>query len=203
LQKVKSGFVATVVMPGDLNAAAHFVSRAAFTPGFTAEQSLAQLVTPIGGEGVAERLWKGLQQVEQAAALIAANDAALGVPAPKMFLRHAEATGPPPAWLTEVKTLYTGAMNEMYRGNTRARGGARPFILYHAKRLEFALHFCTAIESLRKSASDSEAREQAIEALYNALNAHAEVARDASDRAAIALLNEHGCRPLTKALDPR
>lgn len=201
------GFVATVVMTGDLNASAHFVSRAAFAPALTAEQSLEQLATPICGEGVAERLWKGFQQIEQAAALIAKHDAALGVPGEKMFQRHLELTDAPPAWLTEVKTLYTGAMNEMYRANTRARGGARPFTLHHAKRLEFAVHFCTAIESLRKAAHDpavrEESQEQAIESIYNALNAHADAARDASDRAVIALLNEHGYRPLLKMLEAR
>jgi hypothetical protein len=97
-----------------------------------------------------------------------------------------------------VKTLYAGAMSEMYRANTRARGGARPFILYHAKRMEFALHCCTTFESLHKPAA--EAAELAPEAIYNALNAYADVARDASDRAVIALLNVHGYHPVLKAL---
>jgi hypothetical protein len=90
-------------------------------------------------------------------------------------------------------------MNEMYRANTRARGGARPFILYHAKRLEFALHYFTALESLYKAhdpAARAESLEAAVEASYNALNAYADVARDASDRGVIALLNEHGYRVL-------
>jgi hypothetical protein len=118
-----------------------------------------------------------------------------------MLLRHLESKEPLPAWITEVKTLYTGAMNEMYRANTRARGGARPFILYHAKRLEFALHYFTALESLYKahdSATRAESLEAAVEASYNALNAYADVARDASDRGIIALLNEYGYRALLK-----
>ena len=192
------GCVFRVVMPGDLNAASHFVSRVAFTADLGAEQALTELVTPICGEGVAERLWKGFQQVEQAAKLIDANALGLGVPGPQMFLRHLDPKAPVPAWLTEVKTLYTSAMGEMYRGNTRARGGARPFILYHAKRMEFALHCCTAFESLHKPAD--EASELAPEAIYNALNAQADVARDTSDRAVIALLNAHGYRPVLKVL---
>jgi hypothetical protein len=192
------GFAAGVVMTGDLNAAAHYVSRASFAADITAEQALAELVTPICGEGVSERLWKGFQQVEQAAKLIEANDPDLGVPGPQMFLRHLDPKTPAPAWLTEVKTLYTGAMSEMYRANTRARGGARPFILYHAKRMEFALHCCTTFESLHKPAA--EAAELAPEAIYNALNAYADVARDGSDRAVIALLNIYGYHPVLKAL---
>ena len=204
-----AGFVATAVMPGDLNAAAYFVSRAAFDATLTARRSLDELVTPICGDGVSERLWLGFEHLEQAAKLIAANDPGLGVPAPQMLLRHLNAKTAPPAWLTKVKAHYADAMNEMYRGNTRARGGARPYILYHAKRFEFALHYCTALEALgnaglataqNKPDARADAADAALEAIYNALNAHADVARDASDRGVIALLNEHGYRPVGKAL---
>lgn len=80
------------------------------------------------GEGVAERLWLGFQAIDKAAQLIAQNDSQLGVPAPDMLLRHLNAKGAPPAWLTEVKTLYTNAMNEMYRANIRAREASRCLI---------------------------------------------------------------------------
>lgn len=194
--------VCRAVMTGDLNAPAHFVSRATFDGQITPERALADLVTPICGEGVAERLWMGFEHIGKAATLIAANDPRIGVPDAKMFLRHLESKEALPAWITEVKTLYTSAMNEMYRGNTRARGGARPFILYHAKRLEFSLHYFTALESLYK-AHDPTARaaslEAAVEAIYSALNAYADMARDPGDRGVIAVLNEHGYRALLKA----
>lgn len=204
------GFVFSVVMPGDLNPAAHYLSRASFDKTLTAEQSLEQLVTPICGEGVADRLWKGFQQVEKAVELISANDPHLGTPNGGVFLRHLESKDPVPAWIGEVKTLYTGAMSEMYRGNTRARGGARPFILYHAKRFEFAMQYCACVEALKKAGvaktkndadAEAEASEQGLEAIYNALNAYADVARDSSDRGVIAVLNEFGYRKLLKALE--
>ena len=126
------------------------------------------------------------------------------VPGPRMFLRHLESKTPLPAWITEVKTLYTAAMNEMYRGNTRARDGARPFLLYHAKRLEFALDYFTALESLYQAhaaTAHAGALEAAVESIYNALNAYADVARDPSDRGVIAVLNEHGYRALLKVIN--
>ena len=116
--------VCRAVMTGDINAAAHFVSRAAFDEKFTPERALDDLVTPICGAGVTERLWMGFEHVEKASALIVANDPRIGVPDAKMFLRHLQSKEALPAWITEVKTHYTAAMNEMYRGNTRARGGA-------------------------------------------------------------------------------
>lgn len=169
---------------------------------FPDEKTLSAHVTPMCGEGVAERMWLGFQAIDKAAALIAENDPQLGFPTPGMMLRHLNADGPPPVWLTEVKTLYTTAMNEMYRANTRAREGSRRLTLYYAKRLEFTFHFISSVESLYK-AHDPALREEsliaAVESLYNALNSYADAARDPGERGAIALLNEHAYRPLLKA----
>lgn len=169
---------------------------------FTDEKTLHDLVTPMCGEGVSERMWLGFQAMTKAADLIAKNDPSLGLPTPDILLRHLNAKDAVPAWLAEVKTLYTTAMNEMFRANTRAREGSRSLTLYHAKRLEFTFHFLTAIESLYKAHEPglrSESLVAAQESLYNALNSYADAARDSGDRGAIALLNEHGLRVLIKA----
>lgn len=170
---------------------------------FTDEKALADLVTPMCGEGVAERMWLGFQAIGKAQELIAKNDPKLGLPAPDMLLRHLNATGPQPDWLTEVKALYLTAMNEMFRANTRAREGSRSLTLYHAKRLEFTFHFLSCIEALYKAhdqAARAESLEGAMESIYNALNSYADAARDPSDRGAMALLNEHGYRVLLKLI---
>lgn len=170
---------------------------------FRDEKTLSDLVTPMCGEGVAERLWLGFQEIDKAARLIAQNDPTLGIPAPRMLLRHLDASGPVPEWLTQAKTHCLNAMSEMYRANTRAREGSRSFTLYNAKRMEFAFHFMSAVEALHK-AHDPTLRDASLEAamdsLYNALNSWSDVARDSSDRGAIALLNEHAYRPLVKAV---
>lgn len=199
-----SSFFVNANIPGELNAAAYFVSRVSFDDKLGASQSLADLVTPICGEGVAGRMEKGFEFIAQATKLIDANDPELGVPGPDMLLHIYQSKAALPPWVTEVKTLYTNAMSEMYRANTRAREGARPFILYHAKRLEFAMHWLTAIESLYKAHDATvrtESLEAAVESIYNALNAFGDVARDPSDRGAIALLNAYGYHPLQKLLD--
>ncbi len=171
---------------------------------FADAQAVAEKVTPLCGEGVAEPLWLGLQTLEKARQLIECHDPRLGVPAPDVLRRHLEADGPAPAWLAEVKALHLAAMNEMYRANTRAREGSRALTLRHAKRLEFAFHFLTCIETLYQARGDAraEALTAAQESLHQALNAWADVALDASDRGGIALLNEHGCRVLAAAAQP-
>ena len=166
---------------------------------FADEKSLSAIITPMCGEGVAEPLWLGFQELDKAAQLIAKNDAQLGIPTADMLLRHLNAAGPVPDWLTEVKAHYLKAMNEMYRANTRAREGSRSFTLYNAKRLEFTFHFISAIEALYKShdpAARTESLAAAVDSIYNAMNSWSDVARDPSDRGAIALLNENAYRVL-------
>lgn len=170
---------------------------------FKDEKALSDFVTPLCGEGVAERMWLGFQAIDKASTLIAQNDANLGMPAADMLTRHLNSKEALPAWLTEVKNLYATAMSEMYRANTRAREGSRSFTLYNAKRLEFTFHFISAVEALYKShdpAAKAASLEAAMDSIYNALNSWSDVARDSSDRGAIALLNEHGYRPLVKAV---
>lgn len=170
---------------------------------FASEKGLSDFVTPMCGEGVAERMWLGFQAIDKASQLIAQNDPQLGIPAPDMLLRHLNSQKSLPDWLTEAKTFYATAMNEMYRANTRAREGSRSFTLYNAKRLEFTFHFMSAIEALYKAhdpAARAESLEAAMDSIYNALNSWSDVARDSSDRGGIALLNEYGYRPLVKVI---
>ena len=173
---------------------------------FADEKSLSAVITPMCGEGVAEPLWLGFQHIDKAAQLIAKNDPQLGYPTAEILLRHLNAQGPVPEWLTRVKDHYLKAMNEMYRANTRAREGSRSFTLYNAKRLEFTFHFVSAIEALYKShdpAARAESLAAAVDSIYNALNSWSDVARDPSDRGAIALLNEYAYRVLPKSADSK
>ncbi|MEZ5384049.1 MAG: PQQ-binding-like beta-propeller repeat protein [Prosthecobacter sp.] len=170
---------------------------------FASQEALSDFVTPMCGEGVAERMWLGFQAIDKASQLIAQNDPELGIPAPDMLLRHLNSNKSLPEWLTEAKTFYATAMNEMYRANTRAREGSRSFTLYNAKRLEFTFHFMSAIEALYKAhdpAARAESLEAAMDSIYSALNSWSDVARDSSDRGGIALLNEYGYRPLVKVI---
>lgn len=196
-----NSFMAGAMMPGDLDAAAYFASRASFDDKITAARSVADLITPICGEGVSDSVWKAFDLIGQATKLIEKNDPNIGIPSADMLTRHLDSKDALPAWITEVKTLYTNAMSEMYRANTRARDGARAFTLHHAKRLEFAMQYFTALEALYKAhdkAARDESLEAALESIYNGLNALGDSARDASDRGAIALMNENGCRVLAK-----
>ena len=197
-------------MAGDLAPGLHYLSRAAFDARTTPHGALTELVDSVSGDEVAPRLIKGFDLIEEAADLLDQTDAAFAEPRPEMMTKHLAAQAAPPEAWTKAKNNYASAMNEMYRGNTRARQGGRFFTLYFAKRFEFGLHYLTCVEALRnagaaKAAGDEDKRvaelEKAFESLHSALAAYAEVARDPSDRGAIAVLNRHGYRVLGEALD--
>lgn len=205
-----SGFTAASWLPDDLNSSVHYLSRAAFDASLTPNSALDDLVTPICGKGVSERIAIGFQHVADASVAIAKNDANIAALTPDVVMRHYASAEPAPDWWAITKTSFAEAMNEMYRGNTRARGGARAFSLYHAKRFEFALHYFTCLEETRlagiaKAAKDKDAQlehlDKAVEAMHNALGAMADVDRNNGDRGVIAVLNEYGFRPLLKELE--
>ncbi len=203
-------FSVTASLVGDINPQLHYLSRAAWDDTVTPESALIELATPICGEGVAETLALGFAAIAEVSTLISGEDPTFAVPDPEMFMEHYVSTESAPEWWAKARELYGKAVGEMYRANTRARDGARPWILYHAKRHTFALHYLTAVEAARNAGIAREAKDNAawaenleasIEAMHNALGIYAEVANDPSDRGVIALLNEYGYRPLLEELD--
>jgi hypothetical protein len=199
------GYVVASEAPGDLSPTAYYLSRASFDGDLTSAAAVDELVTTICGEGVASRVSLGFEILESATREASSR---IGSAQPDMILRHYAAQAPPPEEWARMLGAYTETMNEMYRGNTRARQGGRSFSLYYAKKNEFGLHYMTCLDAVRKAGQaepGSDERiaglEQAVEAMYSALSALSEVARDPSDRATIAVLNEFAFRQLLKELD--
>ena len=126
-----------------------------------------------------------------------------------MILKHYATTAPPPEWWSQVCANYLGAMNDMYRANSRAREGGRSYTLYLARRCEFGYEYMNCVEATRKAgiakskkdtAEQRAQLEKAIESMNAACSALAAVARDQSDRGMIAVCNEFGYKALQKEL---
>jgi hypothetical protein len=204
------GFSTRYWIIGDLDPAVYYLSRASFDARVTPRSAYEDLLAPIGGRDVAERLIKAYGLIERATEIIDERDIGFTFPVPGVVMKHYASTEPPPAWWKEVQDLYAGAMDEMYRANQRSKEAGLAMTRYNAKRLEFAYHYLTAIEATRfagvaKSKSDSETTvaqlERAVESMYNALDCLREVARDSCDLGVIAVLNEYGYRPLQRELE--
>jgi hypothetical protein len=204
------GFTVRYRFIGDLDLTAYRLSRGSFDPQSTTNPFLEELVTPVCGEGVADRVAKAFLLIEQATTLIDENDLGFSFPMPGVILKHYDSDLPAPEWWGQVRDCYLNAMNEMYRANTRAREGGRSYTLYLARRFEFGFEYMNCVEAVRKAGlakrkGDTETQlaelEKAIESLHGGLNAMAAVARSNSDRGLIAALNEFGYRPLKRELE--
>lgn len=205
----RQGFVVAGPLIDDLNTSAYFISRFGFDTRMTPARAVDELVTPICGE-VSKRIAIGFDHLAKATDLINRNNPTIATPRKDVIMRHYAMNKPAPEWWAEAKNGFIMAMNEMYRANTRARGGARAYSLYLAKKFEFGLHYFTVLESIRaagmaKAAKDQDAQlenlDQAVEAMHNALSAIADVDRNNGDRGVIALFNEYGFRPLIRELE--
>ena len=196
---------------GDLNPEALVRARTAFKDASTAEAAYHELFDAVCGKReVSERLIRGFDCMAQATAVLAKKDPEFTAPKADLMLRHFRVKEASPAWFKQVKELYTQSMIEMFRSHDNCRPSSRKYLYYHCKRGEFAVEYLNAVEAVRLAGEarrngDSEKcleqLEKGVESLYNGINALSEVARDQSDRALIAELNEYAYRPLVKQLE--
>lgn len=206
----KAGYCIQLANPADQDVCLHFLARASCDNATTPKAAYEEFINSAFGEGVADRLVRGFSKVEEATSLLDSGDPAFGELRDEMVMKHYQAKGAAPAWLTKAKNLYSEAMDETYRANQRARKVSHEPLFYHAKRLEFALLYLTSLEGLHRASqardqnnvkSQMDELEKATESLFNAISAQAEIARDNSNRGVIAVANTYGYRPLKAELE--
>jgi len=199
------GFSTRYWVPGELDPAVYFLSRAAWQRELTPRAAHNELWTTTTGNGAAaERLWIGWQHLETATNLIDSHDLGFAFPVDGMLMRH-YVPEPIPDWWQEATDAYTEFMIELYRSQGAINGGAAPLLFYYAKRGEYVLEYLAAVKAVREAAIANEAGdaetaiehlEQALEQTFNCINTLADVAQDQSDRGLIAMLNQYAYRPL-------
>jgi hypothetical protein len=205
-----NGFSTRYFIPGDLDPALHYLSRASFDPKITARDAHNELFTATTGkQSVADRLWQAFAEMEKATDLIDKNDPGFAYPSADMITKHIKAE-PAPSWWKDVTTHYVNASGEFYRAHDAADPRSRKLLFYLAKRSEYVLEYLAAVEAARaaaiakKAGKMEEAATQldtAVEQMYNALDTLSDIARDQSDRALIAVLAEYAYRPLVKEVE--
>ena len=203
------GFLVAAEVPGDLGPAVYLLSRRAFEPKLTAKDAYTQYFMPIVGTASTERVLLGFGLLDEAEKLVESTDQKLEL-SPDFVANLLRSGDAPPEWWKKAGKHYAGAMDEMYRGiRATYNDPARPVLLYYAKRCEFAVQYFNCLEAARlagvarkKGDKDAEVShlEKATESIYNALTAYGDVARDPSDRGAIAMLAEAVYRPLKAEL---
>ncbi len=193
----------------DIDLPVYWLSRRSFGSVLTFEQLCREVIDPTCGEDISDRVLAAFQRNHQAQRIMEKLPFGGGMSGP-VNLRDVERVATTnPEQLTSAADDYLNAMNEMYRANTRAREGGRPFTLYWARRFEFALEYLTFAQAVQKASVAETAKdtttqiaelEKGTESLNNGLNAMAAIARSNSDRGLIAVLNKYGYRPLKNKL---
>jgi hypothetical protein len=202
------GIVARERFPGDHDTEIAYLARAAWDPNADPDKVATEQLTAACGQRCGEELLTTMHSVDAATVVWERDDEFIAVPVPKMLMRQWQA-GPVPDYLEENRKNYEQGWKAAQRAVKAATPEGKKYAEYWAKRMEFATKWVMVVESVRRAATAEEKHQtkQAVDETANALallreaiEAYAAVARNQTDRGAIALAVEYGHRPLEEKL---
>ncbi len=199
-----AGFSTRYWLIADHNPCVAYLSKAAWDESITHEDIYRDQICAVCGEECVEDMLTTFREVE--GTTIALEDHGLGLtfPVPGMLTKH-WTPQPISDELVEDRHGYQRALDAAYRAREKAQPSGQNYVDYWVGRLRFGIGYLDMIASVRRAAI-AEANGQPAEAIQHAetalatarqaLEAYAGVARDQSDRGAIAVMNEYVYRPL-------
>ena len=199
-----TGFSTRYWLVADHDPCVGYLSKAAWVEGTTPEFVYGDLARAVCGEACIEDMLTVFREVEEATVLLEWHGLSLGFPVPGMMMKHWTAEPMPENW-GEVREHYLRGLEAARAAAKKARPSGRWYAEYWAGRLTFGVEYLNAVEALREAAiAEAEGNreeavsgaERALESARRALEAYAGVARDQSDRGAIATMNEYVYRAL-------
>jgi len=202
------GIIARERFPGDHDWPLAYLARAAWDPDVTPDQVARDQLRAICGEGCVEDMLTAFHKVE--AVTIALAPTAFAFPADwppatasspgGMLMKHwTWKESPIPAYLQEAHQGYSQALAAARKARSQAKPDGHRYLDFWIGRLEFASQYVDAVHAVQRSASAYRARNRAdavkemdyaMAALRQGLEAYVRVARNRSDVAAIALVNQ-------------
>jgi hypothetical protein len=207
-----AGFVTRYWLTGDHDTVAAYLSRAAWDPNATAEGVTRDQLRAVCGDACAGELGAALAELESVTVALEWHGLGLTFPVPGMILKHWKPE-PMPAELIADRTTYARALESARRASAKAEPRGRFYADYWVGRLEFATRYLDCVEAVHgaalaekagRAAEASHEAQRALGAARQSIEAYARVARDQSDRGAVATLAEYVYRPLaTKAAELR
>ena len=202
------GIVARERFPGDHDTEMAYLARAAWDPNADPDKIASEQLAAACGQRCGKDLLTTMHSVDAATVVWERDDEFIAVPVPKMLMRQWKA-GPVPDYLEENRKNYEQGWKAAQRAVSVATPEGKKYAEYWAKRMEFSVKYVMAVESVRRAATAEAAHQtgQAVEettkalaTLRESIEAYAAVARNQTDRGAIALAVEYGYRPLEKKL---
>ena len=181
-----------------------YIARAAWDETVTPESIYRDQVRAACGKAAVEDMLTMLRELEETSIVLEWHANGLAFPIPGMIMKHWR-PGPMNEKYAEARTGYQRALQAVRRAREKTPEEKRDYVDYWISRLEFGAGYFDTIEAVCRAATAEKAGKP-IEAYENtkdaltkarlALEAFARVARDQSDRGAIATLNEYVYRPL-------
>ena len=199
-----AGFSTRYWLIGDHDPCVTYMARAAWDETATPESVYRDQIRATCGEAAVLDMLTMFGELEETSVLLEWHALGMAFPVPGMMMRYWQPS-PMPETHTKARDGYQRALDAAHRARKKTPEEKRAYVDYWIGRFEFGIGYFDAIEALRSAATaekageSSEALRHAEEALTKArtaLEAYARVARDQSDRGAIATMNEYVYRPL-------
>jgi hypothetical protein len=218
-----SGFCTRQWMISDLEPSVAYLAKAAWDPSATPESAYRDHIRSVCGEAAVEPMLEAFREIEAVTAALEEHGLGLGFPVPTMMMGH-WAPGAFPKDLEEDREGYRRALAAVRKVTLPQGQEGQAYIKYWIGRLQFAVGFFDTIEAVKKAATaeqeakdakqkddmarsntkSAEALEQAETArtsAFQAIEDFARVAKNQSDRGAIATMAEYVYRPLKRKLE--
>ncbi|MCZ6676837.1 MAG: hypothetical protein O7E52_06270 [Candidatus Poribacteria bacterium] len=199
-----AGFSTRYWLTSDHDPCIAYLAQAAWNAGATPDAVYRDQIRAVCGDACVEDILTVFREVEATTVALETHGLGLTFPVPGMLMKQ-WTPQPMSAELIENRQGYQRALDAARRAQGEAQPSGRSYVGYWVGRLEFGIGYLEMIAAVRLAAI-AEADGKRIEALKHAeaalttacaaLEAYARVARDQSDRGAIAVMNEYIYRPL-------
>jgi hypothetical protein len=204
-----AGFSTRYWLIGDHDPCVAYLSRAAWDEKATPQHVYRDQIRAASGEACVEEMLRVLAAVEAATIELEWHGLGLTFPVPGMLMKHWTPDPMPPELLT-VRQHYQRALDAARRAAVVAPPEGQGYVGYWIGRLEFGIGYLDTIALVRQAATAEKQKDargalpqarSALACLRAAIESYARVARDQSDRGAIATMAEYAYRPLKTKLE--
>lgn len=215
-----SGFGTRQWLISDHDASAAYLGKAAWDPNTTPKAVYSDQVRAVCGQAAVEPMLEVFRQIETVTTRLEDHGMGITFPHAGMMMRQwAPEAMPKP--LVEDRAIYLRALNAVRKVPAPSRPEGRAYVRYWAGRLEFAVQYFDAIETVKKAATAEKAARDAKQkgdhrayratmaeaiqhakaahaAAFHAIDTYAAVAKNRADAGAIATMAEYVCRQLDR-----
>ena len=199
-----AGFSTRYWLTGDHDPCLAYLSKAAWDDRATPALVYRDQLRAACGEAAVPEMLTVLAEVEAATIDLEWHGLGLTFPVPGMIMKEWTPSLMPPE-LLKVRERYQKALDAARRAMDKAPANRRDYAAYWVGRLEFGVGYLDAVALVRQAAMAEKQNDprgaalhaqNALAAVRTAIESYARVARDQSDRGAIATMAEYVYRPL-------